>query len=626
VRGKLRILQLHSNFIEYRLVKEEISSAEQSKEREFRLEEIVVLFTSVEKGDDERTAESAIDEVKASLANLKVNKIVIYPFAHLSSNLASPYDALNVLKKMESYAREVGIETYRAPFGWNKQFTISIKGHPLAEQLRVISKEEKAEEPVSKALKAEEKIKSYWNIITPDGELVPVEKYDFTGHEALEKLAHYEISKVRAAKGVPPHVALMQRLEIADYEPASDQGNLRWYPKGRLIKSLIEELVTRTVTEYGAMEVETPIMYDFQHPSLFDYLNRFPARQYVIRSDDKEFFLRFSACFGQFLMAHDTQLSYRQLPIRLYELTRYSFRREKSGELAGLRRLRAFTMPDCHAICADLDQAKEEFVKRFKLSMGILESLDLSRDDYELAVRFTRDFYEKNREFIVSLLKTFGKPALAEMWDERFFYFVLKWEFNFVDSSDKASALSTDQIDIENAHRYNITFVDENGERRHPLILHNSPSGAIERDVYAMLEKAYMDQKRGKAPKLPFWLSPTQIRIIPVTESFYDYSQKLAEELEGKMLRVDVDDRPITMTKKVRDAEMEWIPYILVIGEREKETGILTVRTRGVQKTEKLRQMRIDDLLQEVKPLTRNKPFKSLSLPKLLSKRPKFFG
>jgi len=622
----LRILQLHSNFIEYRLVKEEISSAEQSKEREFRLEEIVVLFTSVEKGDDERTAESAIDEVKASLANLKVNKIVIYPFAHLSSNLASPYDALNVLKKMESYAREVGIETYRAPFGWNKQFTISIKGHPLAEQLRVISKEEKAEEPVSKALKAEEKIKSYWNIITPDGELVPVEKYDFTGHEALEKLAHYEISKVRAAKGVPPHVALMQRLEIADYEPASDQGNLRWYPKGRLIKSLIEELVTRTVTEYGAMEVETPIMYDFQHPSLFDYLNRFPARQYVIRSDDKEFFLRFSACFGQFLMAHDTQLSYRQLPIRLYELTRYSFRREKSGELAGLRRLRAFTMPDCHAICADLDQAKEEFVKRFKLSMGILESLDLSRDDYELAVRFTRDFYEKNREFIVSLLKTFGKPALAEMWDERFFYFVLKWEFNFVDSSDKASALSTDQIDIENAHRYNITFVDENGERRHPLILHNSPSGAIERDVYAMLEKAYMDQKRGKAPKLPFWLSPTQIRIIPVTESFYDYSQKLAEELEGKMLRVDVDDRPITMTKKVRDAEMEWIPYILVIGEREKETGILTVRTRGVQKTEKLRQMRIDDLLQEVKPLTRNKPFKSLSLPKLLSKRPKFFG
>jgi threonyl-tRNA synthetase len=626
VRGKLRILQLHSNFIEYRLVKEEISSAEQSKEREFRLEEIVVLFTSVEKGDDERTAESAIDEVKASLANLKVNKIVIYPFAHLSSNLASPYDALNVLKKMESYAREVGIETYRAPFGWNKQFTISIKGHPLAEQLRVISKEEKAEEPVSKALKAEEKIKSYWNIITPDGELVPVEKYDFTGHEALEKLAHYEISKVRAAKGVPPHVALMQRLEIADYEPASDQGNLRWYPKGRLIKSLIEELVTRTVTEYGAMEVETPIMYDFQHPSLFDYLNRFPARQYVIKSDDKEFFLRFSACFGQFLMAHDTQLSYRQLPIRLYELTRYSFRREKSGELAGLRRLRAFTMPDCHAICADLDQAKEEFVKRFKLSMGILESLDLSRDDYELAVRFTRDFYEKNREFIVSLLKTFGKPALAEMWDERFFYFVLKWEFNFVDSSDKASALSTDQIDIENAHRYNITFVDENGERRHPLILHNSPSGAIERDVYAMLEKAYMDQKRGKAPKLPFWLSPTQIRIIPVTESFYDYSQKLAEELEGKMLRVDVDDRPITMTKKVRDAEMEWIPYILVIGEREKETGILTVRTRGVQKTEKLRQMRIDDLLQEVKPLTRNKPFKSLSLPKLLSKRPKFFG
>ncbi|MGQ9780742.1 MAG: threonine--tRNA ligase [Nitrososphaeria archaeon] len=622
----MRILQLHSNFIEYKLVKEEIELAEQTEKKEFRLDEIVVLFTSVEKGDDERTAESAIDGVKISLANLKVNKIIIYPFSHLSANLASPYEALNVLKKMEAYAREIGIETYRAPFGWNKQFTLSIKGHPLAEQLKIISKEGKSEEPVSKALKAEEKIRSYWNIITSDGELIPVEKFDFSGYESLEKLAHYEISKVRAAKGTPPHVTLMQRLEIADYEPASDQGNIRWYPKGRLIKSLIEELVTQKVIDYGAMEVETPIMYDFQHPSLFDYLNRFPARQYVIKSDDKEFFLRFSACFGQFLMAHDTQISYRQLPIRLYELTRYSFRREKSGELAGLRRLRAFTMPDCHAICADLDQAKEESVKRFKLSMGILESLNLSKDDYELAVRFTRDFYEKNREFIVSLLKIFGKPALAEMWDKRFFYFTLKWEFNFVDSSDKASALSTDQIDIENAHRYNITFVDEKGERCYPLILHNSPSGAIERDVYAMLEKAYMDQKRGKVPTLPFWLSPTQIRIIPVTESVYEYSKKVAEEVEGQMLRVDIDDRPITMNKKVRDAEREWIPYILVIGEKEKETGVLTVRTRGAEKTKKLRQMNMDDLLKEAKALGYGKPFKKLSLPKLLSKRPKFFG
>ena len=109
----------------------------------------------------------------------------------------------------------------------------------------------------------------------------------------------------------------MKRLEIADYEPGSDPGNIRWYPKGRMIKSLLEQYVTARVAAYGGMEVETPIMYDFNHPSLKSYLNRFPARQYMLKSEDKELFLRFAACFGQFLMAHDAQISYKQLPIKL---------------------------------------------------------------------------------------------------------------------------------------------------------------------------------------------------------------------------------------------------------------------------------------------------------------------
>src|SRR4030042_1717255 len=130
------------------------------------------------------------------------------------------------------------------------------------------------------------------------------------------------------------------------------------------IKSLFEQYVTEMVIDYGGMEVETPIMYDIEHPAIAHYLQRFPARQYVLCSDKRDFFLRFSACFGQFLMVHDAQFSYRQLPLKIYELTRYSFRREKSGELVGLRRLRAFTMPDCHAMCAGFDQAKDEFMKR----------------------------------------------------------------------------------------------------------------------------------------------------------------------------------------------------------------------------------------------------------------------
>ncbi|MDH5634389.1 MAG: threonine--tRNA ligase [Candidatus Bathyarchaeota archaeon] len=620
----MRILQLHSNYIEYKPIQKEIEMAEETEKKERRVEEVVVLFTAVEEGDNEAAAKKAVEEIQGFLGKLKANKILIYPYAHLSSNLAKPLIALKVIKAMEKHAREKGIETHRAPFGWNKQFTISIKGHPLAEQSKVILPGEEAkEEKVSEALKAEEKLKSSWFILKPDGKLLAAEKFDFTGRKNLEKLAKYEISKVRASQEMPPHIKLMKKLELVDYEPASDPGNLRWYPKGRLVKSLIEQFVTAAMTEYGAMEVETPVMYDFHHPSLSDYLDRFPARQYVIKSEGKDLFLRFAACFGQFLMLHDTRFSYRQLPLRIYELTRYSFRREKSGEVTGLRRQRAFTMPDCHALCANLEQARKEFVVRFKLCMKVLEAFELEKGDYELAIRFTEDFYKENRELIISLVKLFGKPVLVEMFKEKAFYWILKWEFNVVDNQDKASALSTDQLDVENAHRYDITFVDEKGEKQHPLILHCSPSGGVERCVYAMLEKAYGEQQEGKAPILPLWLSPTQVRIIPVSDKFEKDAEEMAEEISKRSIRVDFDDRPLTMQKKVREAETEWINYIVVVGQREIDSGILPVRDRVVGK---IVNMTLKELLKSIQKQTKDKPFRPLPLPKKLSQRPQFYG
>jgi len=622
----MRILQLHSNFIEYTPIQKEIAAAEEVEKKTVRLEEIVVLFTAVEEGDNISVAEKAIEEVYAFLEKLKVNRILIYPYAHLSSKLAKPSEALKIVKAMESFAKEKGIETFRAPFGWNKQFTLSIKGHPLAEQSRTIlpsEVKEEEEEKVSEAVKAEEKLESFWYILQPDGKMTPVEDFDFKGHENLEKFARYEISKVRASQRMPPHVPLMKRLEIADYESGSDPGNIRWYPKGRLIKSLLEQLVTAKMIEYGAMEVETPVMYDFQHPSLADYLNRFPARQYLLKSEDKELFLRFAACFGQFLMVHDAQFSYRHMPLKVYELTRYSFRREKSGEVVGLRRLRAFTMPDCHAFCTDLEQVKKEFITRFELCIRVLEEIGLSREDFEAAVRFTKDFYEQNKDFVASLAEIFGRPVLVEMWNEKFFYFVLKWDFNFVDNQDKAAALSTDQIDVENAKRYDITYVDEKGEKRYPLILHCSPSGAIERDVYALLEKAYKEQQKGKAPMLPLWLSPTQVRIIPMSDKYLAEVEKIAEEIEAHSIRVDIDDRPLTLQKRIREAEMEWVPYIIVVGQKELDSDTLPVRER---RSGKIRKMKLKELIDEIEKIVEGKPFKPLPIPKHLSKRPQFYG
>ncbi|HEX9261290.1 MAG TPA: threonine--tRNA ligase, partial [Candidatus Bathyarchaeia archaeon] len=421
-----------------------------------------------------------------------------------------------------------------------------------------------------------------------------------------------------------PHVPLMKRLEIADYEEGSDPGNLRWYPKGRLIKGLLEQFVTSKMAAYGAMEVETPIMYDFNHPSLADYLNRFPARQYLLKTEDKELFLRFAACFGQFLLMHDAQFSYKQMPLKLYELTRYSFRREKSGEVCGLRRLRAFTMPDCHAFCADLEQAMQEFKTRFTLSFTVLSEIGLSKDDYEVALRFTKGFYDENREFIEELAHMFGKPILAEVWAERFFYFTLKWDANFVDNQDKAAALSTDQIDVENAKRYEITFVDEKGEKQYPLILHNSPSGAIERCVYALLEKAYKEQQKGKSPMLPIWLSPTHVRLVPISDQYLSKVEEIAAEMETNCVRVDIDDRAMTLQKRVREAETDWVPYVVVLGQKEIDSGVLSVRLRESQG--KVEMLKLSELIKDVQSKIIGKPFKPLPLPRNLSKRPQFHG
>jgi threonyl-tRNA synthetase len=444
-------------------------------------------------------------------------------------------------------------------------FPISFIGLPsIQESINAVVKnlgsleEAKEKEPVSTALRAKEK--SHWFVLQPDGKLIAVDKFNFSEHKTLEKLTKYETFKVGSLQQVPPHLTLMRKLEIANYEPESDLGNLRWYPKGRLMKSLIEEFVTEKVIAYGATEVEAP--------SLSDYPNRFPARQHFIKSEDKESFLRFS--------------------------------------------------------CTDLDQAKDEFLRRFKLCIEILKGLGLSRDDYELAIRSTKDLYQQNKEFIVSLVQLFGKPALVEMKDERFF---LKWEFSFVDSLDRASALSTDQIDIENAERYDLAYTDEKDKQQHPLVLNCSPSGAIESDIYAILEKACPENNRGKPPMLPLWLSPTQARVIPISEYFYEYAGKLAERIESNKIRVDFDDRAFTMSRKVREAEMEWIPYVVVIGKKEVESDTLMVRKRDIGKvgeSGKLRIMKLEDLVNEIKSKTDGRPFKPLALSKNLSKRSRF--
>jgi threonyl-tRNA synthetase len=620
----MKLLLIHSDFIEYEVKEKAIPHPEDTKTTKDRLDEALTVFIAVEKVDENaplQAVDEASKEIIKTAEQLKVKNIMLYPYAHLSSNLASAKAGKDILVQLETEIKKQDFTVKRSPFGWYKAFIISCKGHPLSELSReIIPGKEK------KAVEKEREIVSQWCILTPQGELIDAEKFNFSGHEELKQLYEYESSGTRKIVGEPPHVKMMQSQELVDYEPASDSGNFRWYPKGRMIKGLLEQHINNMVRDIGGMQVETPIMYDLEHPALNEYVKKFPARQYIVHSD-KDFFLRFAACFGQYMIAHDMTISYRNLPLRLYELTHYSFRREQSGEVSGLKRLRAFTMPDLHTFCKDLPQATEEFKRQFSTAMQWMSSLKL---DSEVALRFVKEFYEKNKTLAQDLAKLAGKPILIELWNERYFYFVMKFEFNVIDSMKKASALSTVQIDVENGKRFNITYADENGEKQHPYILHTSISGSIDRNVYALLEREAIKMNQGKKPMFPLWLSPTQVRFIPVADEFVQDCEKYIDELDKispfYYIRSDIDDREESVGRKIRDAEKEWVPYIVVVGEKERKEHTISPRVRLSELGEGEKPYTIEQfhtlLIQQVKDY----PQQKLPLALYISKRPKFKG
>jgi threonyl-tRNA synthetase len=619
----MRILTVHADYMEVEPLKKAIKAAEEIEKEKKRYEEVLVVFTSVEKGDENvgAIAQKLVKEAGAIAEQVKAQNILLYPLVHLTSEPSDPATAQKVILKAEDMLKNKEYVVDHSPFGWYKGYTLKCKGHPLSELSRELKavgdvelKEEKGD--VSESLKAEEQMKSKFYILDTDGKLTEAEKFNYSKHKKLQVFANYETKKMRAYEHEPPHIKIMKSHSLIDYEPGSDPGNFRFLPKGRLIKKLLEQGITDYCVNYGAMEVETPIMYDMNHPTLKKYLDRFPARQYNVLSEDKKLFLRFAACFGQFLIAHDLVVSHKHLPMKMFELTKYSFRREQTGELAGLKRLRAFTMPDMHTFVAETETAKQEFESQLEMSLKWNEDLDL---DTEVGFRILEEFYEQNKEWYINMVKKIGKPILVELFSERYAYFITKFEFNFVDSMDKASALSTVQIDVENADTYDINYVDENNEKKKPLILHASLSGSLERVIYALLERESIRIKEGKKPILPLWLAPTQLRIIPVSEGQSDYCENLLKQFKRKRVRVDLDDRNESLGKKIRDAEHEWVPYIAVIGENEIQDGVLNVRVR---KEEKKVDYKIEELISELVEINEGKPFEPLSLSPHLSKRP----
>ncbi|GIT55197.1 MAG: hypothetical protein Ct9H300mP17_03560 [Candidatus Nitrosopelagicus sp.] len=198
----MRILQLHCDNISYEATKKEIKSAEDIEPKPVSIDEVVVCFVAVENGDNNDVGLDAISQIKESMQKIGCKKLLLYPYAHLSSDLAAPSTALSILKLMESESQD--LEVSRAPFGWTKSYNVKVKGHPLAESSKVITAGDKKEK-TSTALESESKIKSYWFILSPDGSLTEFDKFNFSKHKKLEKLAKYESDKNRNVDE-PPHM------------------------------------------------------------------------------------------------------------------------------------------------------------------------------------------------------------------------------------------------------------------------------------------------------------------------------------------------------------------------------------------------------------------------------------
>lgn len=611
----MRILLIHSDHLKYQTksktrIAEEISDEKQKGQ----FENALVVFTAVEKEDEANPAaivENAVKEIMDVSGKVKAENIVIYPYAHLSSSLGAPDAAKNILSRMESELLTRDLPVSRVPFGWYKSFEVSCKGHPLSELSRSITAETVEEE--KEEVEGEES-KFY---ILKDGELLKTGDYSYPNAD-LKKLVDYELGRGESTGEEPPHVKLMREKKLADYESSADVGHLRWYPKGRLIRDLLSDYVYTLVTDRGAMPVETPIMYDLADEAIRVHAEKFGERQYRLGGGKKDLMLRFAACFGAFRILADSFLTWKNLPVGIYELSTYSFRLEKKGEVVGLKRLRGFTMPDLHTVCADLKQSLDEFEGQIKMCKRTGGDLDVN---YEVIFRATADFMEENREWIDKAAAMIGKPVLMEILPERKHYWICKMDFAAIDALGRPIENPTIQIDVESGERFGISYIDSEEKEHHPLILHCSPTGSIERVICSLLEKSALDMKE-KVPMLPVWLAPTQVRVIPIAERHTEYAHKLAQEIKDAHIRVDVDDRPETVGKKIRNAGGEWAPYVIVIGDREMEEG--SELTVNVRETGQKVSMGLQELIDVIQLETKGMPFRPLPLPMDISRRVNF--
>ena len=548
----MRILQLHSDHIEYEPVKKEIPSAEDAEKKTSRFEDIVVLFTCVEAGDNETIARQVMDETKEFLKNLKVNRVLLYPYAHLSGNLAKPSVALDVMKAMEKYSNELGIETFRAPFGWCKRFTIAVKGHPLAEQSREISSDVD-----SAGVKKGVKVKS-----KPKKEKTLKQK----------KAVMFRQSRITDEK-LPDndHRVLGQHLDLYSFHDAAP-GMPFFHNKGMII---INELLNFWKEEHrkaGYREVRTPLLLNKELWEISGHWDKYRENMYFTKIDDNDFAVKPMNCPGGILIFKSKIRSYRDLPMRVAELG-LVHRHELSGVLSGLFRVRAFTQDDAHIYMTE-EQIKDEVTGVIKLTNDFYKTFGFGFH-IELSTRpeksiGTDEQWKAAESALKAVLESENIKYKLNPGDGAFYG--PKIDFHIKDAMGRTWQCGTIQLDMTMPEQFDLNYTGEDNKPHRVVMIHRTIMGSLERFMGILVEHFN--------GKFPVWLSPVQTVVIPISEKNNKYAKEVAEKFKKEGIRVETNLSDNTMDYKIREAQLQKVPYMLVVGDKEEKDKTISVRSR----------------------------------------------
>jgi len=392
------------------------------------------------------------------------------------------------------------------------------------------------------------------------------------------------------------HRLLGQKLDLFHFDEQFGAGLPLWHPKGALLRQIIEDYSVKEYLQNGYQLLRTPHIARLELWKKSGHWDFYRENMYSPMEVEKEkYVVKPMNCPGHILIYNHRPRSYRDLPLRFAELgTVYRF--EKSGVLHGLTRVRGFTQDDAHIFCTP-KQLSEELVKCLKLGLKMLKSFGFKEYDIYLSTRPKKYIGAlKNWEKATSALKyALTKNNLKYQVDpgEGVFYGP-KIDLKIKDSLGRAWQCTTIQVDFNLPEKFNVNYINEKGKKEQPIMIHRALLGSIERFIGVLLEHF--------SGALPLWLSPVQVEIINVGSAHRQYAKSINQQLITNNIRAQLSDENLTVSKRIREAEIQKIPYILVVGDEEIKNKTVNVRhyRRGQENEIKVKKL-IEKILREIK-------------------------